>query len=486
MKLSELAGGVPSGVTADIDIAGITADSRAVEPGYLFAALPGTKVDGARFIPAALDAGAVAVLAAPDAHVPDGVPVIRDGEPRKRLARMAAKLYPHQPGTLVAVTGTNGKTSVASFLHQIWRAQGLSAASIGTLGVLVDGETRPLRHTTPEPVELHRILDRLAHEGVGHAALEASSHGLAQHRLDGARLSAAAFTNISRDHLDYHPDFESYFAAKMRLFEDVLPAGAPAVIDIDRPEGARVAELAKARGREVWTVGHAGASIRVSEPRPEGFGQRVDFVFDGATYAVTLPLAGAFQVSNAAIAAALALATGSAPDAVFAALETLHGARGRMELAGQAPSGGGIFIDYAHTPDALDSALRALRPFARGSVAVVFGCGGERDTGKRAEMGAIAQQRAERIYVTDDNPRGEDPAMIRREIMRAAPDARDIPDRRDAIAAAIAELGRDDVLLVAGKGHETGQIVKDKTHPFSDMEAVRRVLDGYARAETRV
>jgi len=484
MKLSELAGGVPSGASGDIEITGITADSRAVKPGYLFAALPGTRVDGAQFIPAALAAGAVAIVAAADAPVPDGVAVIRDAEPRRRLAQMAATFYPRQPDTLAAVTGTNGKTSVASFLYQIWRAQGLSAVSIGTLGVHVNGETRPLRHTTPEPVELQRILDDLASEGVSHAALEASSHGLAQHRLDGARLSAAAFTNISRDHLDYHPDFESYFAAKMRLFADVLPEGAPAVIDIDRPEGARAAELAKARGRRVWTVGRAGQAIRVSAPRPEGFGQRVDFTFDGAHYAVNLPLAGSFQVSNAAIAAGLALATGVAPEGVFAALETLQGARGRMELAGHAASGGGIFIDYAHTPDALDSALRALRPFARGKVAVVFGCGGERDTGKRAEMGAIAQQLAERIYVTDDNPRGEDAAMIRQEIIRSAPAARDVPGRREAIAAAISELGRHDVLLVAGKGHETGQIVNGHTHPFSDLEAVREVLEEQARAVT--
>ncbi len=484
MKLSELAGGVASGVSRDMDVTGLTADSRAIKPGDLFAALPGTKVDGAQFIPAAIAAGAVAVLAAPDAPVPNDVAAIRDAEPRRRLAQMAAKFYPCQPETLAAVTGTNGKTSVASFLYQIWRAQGFSAGSIGTLGVHVDGETSPLRHTTPEPVELHRILDCLAGEGVSHAALEASSHGLAQHRLDGARLSAAAFTNISRDHLDYHPDFESYFAAKMRLFDDVLPAGAPAVIDIDRPEGARVAEIARSRGRDVWTIGREGEAIRVSPPRPEGFAQRVDFTFDGARHSIRLPLAGSFQVCNAAVAAGLALATGSAPDAVFPALETLEGARGRMELAGHAPSGGGIFIDYAHTPDALESALRALRPFARGEVAVVFGCGGERDTGKRAEMGAIAQQLAERIYVTDDNPRGEDAAMIRQEIMRAAPSARDIPDRREAIAAAIAELGRDDVLLIAGKGHETGQIVKGRTFPFSDMEAVREVLDEHARADT--
>jgi len=481
MKLSVLAGGVASGVSANADISGITADSREVRPGFVFAALPGTKADGVQFIPAALAAGAVAVLAAPDAPVPDGVAVIRDVDPRRRLARMAATFYARQPETVAAVTGTNGKTSVASFLYQIWRTQGLSAASIGTLGVHVDGATRPLRHTTPEPVELHLILDGVAGEGVTHAAIEASSHGLAQRRLDGVRLSAAAFTNISRDHLDYHPSFESYFAAKMRLFECVLPEGAPAVIDIDRPEGVRVAEIARAHGHQVWTVGREGEAIRVSRPTPDGFGQRVDFMHDGARYAVTLPLTGSFQVSNAAIAAGIALATGSAPDAVFPALTGLCGARGRMELAGHAPSGGGIFIDYAHTPDALDSALRALRPFARGKVAVVFGCGGERDRGKRAEMGAIAQQLAERVYVTDDNPRGEDAAMIRQEIIRSAPDARNIPGRREAIATAIAELGRDDVLLIAGKGHETGQIVNGHTYPFSDMDAVCQVLDQEAR-----
>ncbi|MFP4536913.1 MAG: UDP-N-acetylmuramoyl-L-alanyl-D-glutamate--2,6-diaminopimelate ligase [Dichotomicrobium sp.] len=482
MKLSKLAGAALPGVPHDIDITGITSDSRQVQPGHLFAALPGTKADGAGFIPAAVEAGAAAILAAPDAWVPDGVPVIRDPAPRRRLALMAAAFYPRQPATLAAVTGTNGKTSVASFLQQIWQAQRLRAASIGTLGVDTGDETWPLRHTTPDPVELHGILDRLAVGGISHAVLEASSHGLAQHRLDGVRLSAAAFTNISRDHLDYHPDFESYFAAKMRLFEEVLPPGAPAIVDIDRPEGTRVADIARRRGLDVWTVGHAGEAIRFSEPVPEGFAQRVDFAVAGTSYTVTLPLAGSFQVANAALAAGLALASGSAPEPVFAALESLQGANGRMELAGYAPSGGGIFIDYAHTPDALESALRALRPFAGGAVAVVFGCGGERDTGKRAEMGAIAQQLAERIYITDDNPRGEDAAMIRQEIMRAAPGARDIPERHNAIAAAIADLGRDDVLLIAGKGHETGQIVAGKTYPFSDFEAVRGVLQGYARA----
>lgn len=476
MKLSELARGAVHGASGDIDISGITADSREVRPGYVFAALPGTTTDGARFVPAALEAGAAAVLAAPDAHVPEGVAVIRDPEPRARLAKLAAAFYPGQPSTLTAVTGTNGKTSVAAFLYQIWRAQGLSAASVGTLGVDAAGETAPLRHTTPDPVELHRILDGLADRGISHCALEASSHGLAQHRLDAARLSAAAFTNISRDHLDYHPDFESYFTAKMRLFADLLPAGASAVIDIDRPEGAQVADLARARGLDVWTVGRAGAALGVSAPEPHGFGQRVDVSFHGRTYHVTLPLAGGFQVSNAMIAAGLALATGSDPRAVFAALEHLQGARGRMELVARAASGGGIFIDYAHTPDALASALRALRPFARGALAVAFGCGGNRDRGKRPEMGAIAQQLADRIYVTDDNPRDEDAAVIRQEIMAAASGARDIPGRRAAIAAAMAELGRDDVLLIAGKGHETGQIIAGRTYPFSDAETVHDIL----------
>jgi UDP-N-acetylmuramoyl-L-alanyl-D-glutamate--2,6-diaminopimelate ligase len=476
MKLSELAGGGTTDARHDIDITGVTADSRDVRPGYVFAALPGTRIDGAQFIPAALEAGAAAVLAAPDAPVPEDVPVIRDPEPRRRMAAMAAAFHPRQPETLVAVTGTNGKTSVASFLRQIWQSHGLRTASIGTLGVQMNGEVWPLRHTTPDPVALHATLDRLAAGGVSHAVLEASSHGLAQFRLDGAHLAAAAFTNISRDHLDYHPDFESYFAAKMRLFEHLLPPGTPAVIDIDRPEGDRVAEIARRRGLDVWTVGLDGEAVRCSAPRPDGFGQRVAVSFRGITYQVTVPLAGGFQVSNAMIAAGLALATGSDPRVVFAALERLEGASGRMELVGRAPSGGGIFIDYAHTPDALASTLRALRPFASGSLAVVFGCGGDRDRGKRPEMGAIAQQFADRVYVTDDNPRDEDAAVIRREIMGAAPDAREIPGRREAIAAAVAELGREDVLLVAGKGHETGQIIAGRTYPFSDQEAVRAVL----------
>ncbi len=480
MMLSELAGDAPSGVPRDIEILGITADSREVRPGFLFAALPGTRADGATFIPGAIASGAVAVLAHSQAAVPDGVPVIRDAAPRRRLALMAAAFYPRQPEVVTAVTGTNGKTSVASFVRQLWQSQGYRAASIGTLGVHADGETQPLRHTTPDPVALHRILDQLAGNGISHAVLEASSHGLAQQRLDGARLSAAAFTNISRDHLDYHPDFESYFAAKMRLFENVLPTGAPAVIDIDRPEGARVAEICRARGLQVWTVGHRDARISFTRPQPDGFGQHITFTFEGRHYPVTLPLAGAFQVSNAAIAAGLAIATGSQPESVFSGIGILKGADGRMELAGHAPSGGGIFIDYAHTPDALDSALTALRPFARGKVAVVFGCGGERDTGKRAEMGTIAQQRADRIYVTDDNPRGEDAAMIRQQIMRAAPDAVEIGDRRQAIAAAIGDLRGGDVLLIAGKGHETGQIIAGRTYPFSDQAAVREVLDEYA------
>lgn len=476
MKLSTLAGGAVAGASGNIEIAGITADSREVRPGYLFAALPGTKADGARFIPAAIQAGAVAVLCAPDVSVPESVAVLRDAEPRARLAKLAAAFYPGQPPTLTAVTGTNGKTSVVSFLYQIWHARGLGSASIGTLGVHADGNTEPLRHTTPDPVELHRILDGLSARGVTHCALEASSHGLAQHRLDGVRLAAAAFTNISRDHLDYHPDFESYFAAKMRLFADLLPVGAPAVIDVDRPEGARVAELARRRGLDVWTVGAAGDMLRFSTPEPHGFAQRVVVAFDGRSHDIMLPLVGGFQVANAMVAAGLAIATGSAPDAAFAALEHLQGARGRMELVARAPSGGGIFIDYAHTPDALESALRALRPFARGALAVVFGCGGNRDRGKRPEMGAIAQQLADRIYVTDDNPRDEDAAVIRQEIMSAAPGARDMPGRRAAIAEAITELGRDDVLLIAGKGHETGQIIAGRTYPFSDAEAVRETL----------
>lgn len=480
MKLSEIVGAeVAAQPAGDIEITGLTADSREVKPGYLFAALPGTRVDGAKYIPQALQQGAAAILVSQtsaSAGAVAGVPVIRDPEPRRRLALMAARFYVRQPEVVVAVTGTNGKTSVASFLRQIWQALHIPAASIGTLGIAAPGGTTPLHHTTPDPVELHRVLADLDSQGVSHVVLEASSHGLTQHRIDGVSLSAGAFTNISRDHLDYHPDFESYLKAKLRLFTEVLRPGTAAVVNVDHAEGERVADAASARGLDLWTVGRCGVRLRLSDVRAQDFAQQLELVYEGRPYSVRLPLIGAFQAENACVAAALALASGCKPDDVFAALGTLEGARGRLEYVGKTASGGAVFVDYAHTPDALANALLAIRPFASGAVAVVFGCGGDRDRGKRPEMGAVAQQLADRIYVTDDNPRGEDPAMIRQEILTAVSGAREIAGRGEAIRHAIQDLGQGDILLVAGKGHECGQIIGDRVIPFSDHEAVQAVL----------
>lgn len=464
---------------AGIDIAGLTADSRAVRPGFLFAALSGVKADGVRYIPDALARGAAAILAHEDAAIgPEtGIPVIRDANPRRRFALMAAKFWGRQPEVCAAVTGTNGKTSVVSFLRQLWQAQGLTAASLGTIGAVTSVGVLPAGHTTPEPAALHQLLAELAQKGVTHLALEASSHGLAQYRADGVRLAAAAFTNISRDHLDYHPDFESYFAAKLRLFTELAPPGAAAVADMDRREGGRVAQAASRRGLKVMSVGRRGETLRLAASERDGFAQRLTLIYQGKAFAVRLPLAGDFQASNAMAAAALALATGGEAESIFAGLEDLQGAQGRLEFAGATISGAPVFIDYAHTPDALANALTALRPYAAGRLHAVFGCGGDRDRGKRAQMGAVAQDLADTVYITDDNPRGEDPAQIRAAILAAAPGAAEIAERADAIAAAIAALKPGDVLLIAGKGHETGQIIGGKIIPFSDHAAVRAALD---------
>ncbi len=479
MKLSEL---IDSGAIApehlDIEISGITADSRAVAPGYLFAALPGTRSNGADFAGDAVARGAVAILARADAHLNLGkaVPVIADANPHRRLALIAARFYRAQPRVVAAVTGTNGKTSVAAFVRQIWEAMGLKAASLGTVGVVSPAGARPLDHTTPDPVSLHRILADLKAEGVEHLALEASSHGLDQHRLDGVAIAAAAFTNITRDHLDYHKSFEAYFAAKLRLFTELAQPGAPAVIHAGQIEALDVAAAAHDRGLRVFTVGRLGRDLKLVDAERDGFAQRLKLRFGGKTHQVLLPLAGEFQTANALVAAGLVLSLGAEPQHVFAALAALKGARGRMELAAHAENGAPIFIDYAHTPDALHKALETLRPYAKGRLAVIFGCGGDRDRGKRAQMGAVAVALADRVIVTDDNPRSEDPAAIRREILSSAPGALEIGDRAAAIRAAIAALEAGDVLLIAGKGHETGQIVGGKTLPYSDHAAVAAAL----------
>jgi UDP-N-acetylmuramoyl-L-alanyl-D-glutamate--2,6-diaminopimelate ligase len=463
---------------ATIDIAGIAADSRKVKSGFLFFAIAGAKADGAHFAKQAAAAGCVAVAAE---QRPDGlpanvvfVPVINA---RRALALAAAKFFPRQPGTIAAVTGTSGKTSVAAFTRQIWTALGFPAASIGTIGVVSPRGEKYGSLTTPDPVELHRMLDQLTGEGVTHLALEASSHGLDQHRLDGVRIAAGAFTNLSRDHLDYHPNIEAYLAAKLRLFEELVAPEGTAVIDADDCYAGQVVEAAKKRGLKIMTVGVQGDDIRLVGGAIDGFAQVVTIAHGGKTHRVKLPLVGAFQVQNAAVAAGLAIATGADPARVFAALEHLTGAKGRLELAGS-KNGAPIFIDYAHKPDALAKALAALRPYASGKLVVVFGAGGDRDAGKRPIMGRIAAENADRVIVTDDNPRSEQPAAIRAAILAAAPGATEISDRNDAIRAGISALQAGDVLLIAGKGHETGQIIGDRILKFSDHEAVAEALQG--------
>ena len=463
---------------AGIDIAGIAADSRKVKPGFLFFAIAGAKADGAHFAKQAVAAGCVAVVAEQRPQgLPESVFFVPVKNARRALSMAAAKFFPRQPGTIAAVTGTSGKTSVAAFTRQIWTRLGLQAASIGTIGVVSPRGEKYGSLTTPDPVELHRTLDQLAGEGVTHLALEASSHGLDQHRLDGVRIAAGAFTNLSRDHLDYHPTLEAYLAAKLRLFEELIVPNGTAVIGVDDCYAGQVVAAATKRGLKILTVGEHGADIKLVSGAIDGFAQVVTIAHAGQTYKVKLPLVGSFQVQNAAVAAGLAIATGAEPARVFAALENLAGAKGRLELAGS-KNGAPIFIDYAHKPDALKKALEALRPYANGKLVVVFGAGGDRDAGKRPIMGRIAAENADRVIVTDDNPRSEQPAAIRAAILTEAPGATEIGDRAEAIRKTIAGLKAGDVLLIAGKGHETGQIVGGHTIPFSDHDAVAAALKG--------
>jgi UDP-N-acetylmuramoyl-L-alanyl-D-glutamate--2,6-diaminopimelate ligase len=461
------------------DVTAIAADSRRVAPGALFFAVSGTKVDGLAFADEAVRRGAVAIVSDRQPAHALTVPVIEVADVRAELSHAAARLHPRQPATIAAVTGTSGKTSVAAFLRQIWRACGRAAASLGTIGLVTpSGETYGSL-TTPDPVTLHETLDRLAGDGVTHLAMEASSHGLDQRRLDGVRLSAAGFTNLSRDHLDYHADLDEYLAAKLRLFDALLPAGRSAVIEAGSDVAGKVAAAAHAHGCVARLVGSGGDFIRLDSATPHHFSTRLAVVHDGARYEIDLPLAGAFQVSNALVAAGLALAAGERPAQVFAALEKLDGAPGRLERIGER-DGAGIFVDYAHKPDALAKTLAALRPLTRRNLVLVFGCGGDRDRGKRPLMGAIAAKDADIAVVTDDNPRTEEPAAIRREILAGMHDGTakiiEIGDRRGAIESAIAMLGQGDMLVVAGKGHEAGQIVGAQVLPFSDHEVIREAL----------
>jgi UDP-N-acetylmuramoyl-L-alanyl-D-glutamate--2,6-diaminopimelate ligase len=458
------------------EISGITADSRAVEPGFLFAALGGRREDGTRFVGEAIGKGAAAILVTAGSRLADvGVPVLTAAEPRRALALLAARFYARQPDTVVAVTGTSGKTSVVEFARQIFAAASRTAASLGTIGLVTPRGGTYGALTTPDPVALHRCLAELAAEGITHVAFEASSHGLDQHRLDGVRLAAAAFTNLSRDHLDYHPDMPAYLAAKLRLLTELLPVGRTAVVNADGDYAGEVVAAARGAGRGVMTVGKAGEAVELCAIAREGFTQRLRVKHRGERFDVALPLLGEYQAANALLAAGLALAVGEPAGQVFAALGELKGVRGRLEVVGKA-RGGLIVIDYAHKPDALAAALDALRQAAPGRIVCVFGCGGDRDRGKRPIMGRIAVDKANHVFVTDDNPRTERPAAIRAEILAGAPGAREIGDRTEAIRAGVRLLGPGDVLLIAGKGHETGQIVGAEVLAYSDHEAVRAAL----------
>ncbi len=456
-------------------VTGLAVDSRAVKPGDVFFALAGGKTDGARFIDSAIASGAVAIAGD---HPPQGearVPFVVTPNPRRSLALAAARFYPRQPATIAAVTGTSGKTSVAAFTRQIWQRLGHASASIGTIGLVSPKRTIYGSLTTPDPIALHRQLDEIAREGVTHLAFEASSHGLDQYRLDGVCIAAGGFTNLSRDHMDYHPDVAHYFAAKLRLFRDLIAAGGAAVISADHDCSQAVIDAARARNLRIVTVGHKGdgarEGIRLVKADIDGFAQKLELEHRGRRHVVRLPLVGEFQIENALVAAGLAISTGSEPKAVFAELELLEGAKGRLERVAER-NGAPIFIDYAHKPDALAKALQALRPYAKRRLVVVFGAGGDRDAGKRPLMGAIAVENADSVIVTDDNPRSENPEAIRSAILNAANGAREIGDRTEAIRTAIAALQPGDALLIAGKGHETGQIVGDRVLPFSDHDAV--------------
>jgi len=480
MTLSDLLQGLATldARTGAIAVAGVTADSRKVRPGDVFVAVPGTKADGLAFAAQAAAAGAAAIIgegASPGLH---GTPFVKVESARRTLSLMAARIYPRQPNVIAAVTGTSGKTSVAAFTRQIWAALGYEAASVGTIGVVTGKQEVYGSLTTPDPIDLHRTLSELAGEGVTHLAIEASSHGLDQHRLDGVRVSAGAFTNLSRDHLDYHPSVEAYLAAKLRLFEGLVVDGGAAVIDVDHPHSGAAVAAAKKRGLKLLTVGRNGEGIRLTKAAIDGFTQAVSVEHAGRSHQFRLPLVGGFQVENALVAAGLAIATGGPADRVFAALAALKGARGRLDLIGD-HNGAPVFVDYAHKPDALEKAIEALRPYVKRHLVVVFGAGGDRDKGKRALMGAIAAKHADQIIVTDDNPRSENPASIRAAIVEGAsgaPNVREIGDRREAIRGAVAALESGDVLLIAGKGHETGQIIGGKTLDFSDHKEVEAAL----------
>ncbi len=457
------------------EITGLAVDSRKVQLGSLFAALPGTSVHGAAYIPAVLAAGAAAILTdvagaaiAADALAASDAALVVADDPREVLARAAALWFGAQPETMVAVTGTNGKTSVATFARQIWMALGYDAINIGTTGV--EGAwTAPSAHTTPDPITLHKMLSDAAAAGVTHAAMEASSHGLDQHRMDGVRIRAAGFTNFTQDHLDYHKTFDAYFAAKAALFDRILPDDGVAVINVNDPRGVEMAGYAGAR--RIISVGHAAdCTLRILGQRFDASGQDLRLAWEGRAYQLRLELIGGFQAENVALAAGLVIAAGAPVGEVMAVLPQLTGVRGRMQLAGRRKNGASVFVDYAHTSDAIATALQALRPHVMGRIVIAFGAGGDRDTGKRPLMGAAAAAHSDAQIVTDDNPRSEDPAAIRAAIMQACPHAMQVGDRAEAILRGVDMLGAGDALLIAGKGHEAGQTIAGTVYPFDDVE----------------
>lgn len=478
MRLAELAKsiGQDAGPAGDDLVTGFAIDHRKVAPGNVFGAFQGGRVNGEDFIPSAISSGAIAIVARPEVTV-SGAVHLGDPLPRRAFARMAARFFSPVPATVVAVTGTNGKTSTVEMTRQIWRMCGHSAASIGTLGVTTPDESVSTGLTTPDIVTFLSNMAGLAREGVSHVAYEASSHGLSQYRNEGLSVRAGAFTNLSRDHLDYHADMEDYFSAKMRLFSEIVDDGGVAVIWADDAWSARAADVAKARGLTVFSVGEAGQDLRLLSRLPSQLGQDLGIEYQGQIFKIRLPLIGAYQVANALVSAGLALATGSAAAQVFDAVGRLQPVRGRLERAVITQSGAPVYVDYAHTPDALQAAIEALRPHVTGRLITVFGAGGDRDAGKRAPMGAAAVAGSDMVIVTDDNPRGEDPAAIRAAIMQGATGASEVGDRREAIAAAINAAGAEDIVLIAGKGHEQGQIVGSgdemRVLAFDDVNVAR-------------
>ena len=460
---------------SDVNIEGLSCDSRTVKPNSLFAALPGTVTDGRKFIEAAIEKGASAILSEPGLPDP-GLPYIAHENPRLFYAEIASRLYAGQPETLVAMTGTNGKSSTVEFLRQIWSHAGLKAACFGTLGIRSPSGYQALSHTTPDAVALHKTLSGLAGQGVTHAAMEASSHGLKQYRMDYAKVTVAGFSNLTQDHFDYHPDVDDYFHSKARLFTELTPKDAPVIINVNDQYGQKLADLCADRGQNVLRIGWSGEDIRIDEVMPKAASQIMDLVIHGDRYKVSLPLVGEFQVLNAVAALALASVTGVSIDDGLSALESLSGVAGRLEEAGKTKNGAPVLIDFAHTEDGLDKLLRSVRPHTMGRIVIVFGCGGDRDPDKRAKMGAKAKALADHVIVTDDNPRSEDPGTIRKAVLKGCPDAEEIGDRAEAILHGISILQDGDCLVIAGKGHEQGQIAGDKIIPFSDVDVARKAL----------